>query len=92
MEGQEGELDDSDYAWVDDQEEGEGYFPSPSDNVTILDEFEDVKVLARSQSGDICAIPIKETGYLSFEQVRVELRACIEGLGEELVKEIPFSL
>jgi len=34
----------------------------------------------------------KETGYLSFEQVRIELRACIEGLGGELVKEISFSL
>lgn len=35
---------------------------------------------------------LKETGYLSFEQVRIELRACIEGLGENLVKEISFSL
>lgn len=35
---------------------------------------------------------LKETGYLSFEQVRRELRACIEGLGEQLVKEISFSL
>ena len=34
----------------------------------------------------------KETVYLRFEQVRIELRACIEGLGEQLVKEISFSL
>lgn len=95
MEDQECEQESLDHAWDEgesEQEEDEGFLPSPSESETMPDELDDIKILARSETGNIFAMPIKETGYLSFKQVRVELGACLEGLGEQLVKEISFSL
>ncbi|KDR83855.1 hypothetical protein GALMADRAFT_236300 [Galerina marginata CBS 339.88] len=65
---------------------------TPEPTSPTSEHFNDIKVLARIENGDIVAKPIKETAYLSFRQVRNELGTCVRGLGDNLAKEVVFAL
>ncbi|KAF8974203.1 arginine-tRNA-protein transferase [Flammula alnicola] len=65
---------------------------SPPSLTSDSEEFDDIHILTTSNSGDIIARPIKETGYLSFRQVREELGACIRELGHDLATEVAFAM
>jgi len=53
-------------------------------------QFDDVKILTRSEQGRLITTPIKETGYLTYATIRHELGACVRGLGSHLSKEVAF--
>ncbi|KAF9482516.1 hypothetical protein BDN70DRAFT_432045 [Pholiota conissans] len=62
--------------------------PMPSSS----SEFDFVNILAKSDTGQLISKPIRDTGYLSFREVRQELGHCIRGLGQDLTKDIVFTV
>ncbi|PPQ77388.1 hypothetical protein CVT25_010970 [Psilocybe cyanescens] len=65
--------------------------PEPVLLSTDAEEFDSIKILCRARNGDIIAVPIKDTTYLSYQQVREELGSCIQELGHTLATQIYFT-
>jgi len=54
--------------------------------------FDDVKIITRSEEGNLITKPINKTGYLSrYTTIRHELGACVRGLGTHLSKQFAFT-
>ncbi|KAF9568968.1 hypothetical protein CPC08DRAFT_757172 [Agrocybe pediades] len=63
-----------------------------SGSSTETNDLDDIKVVVRDKSGDIIAVPVKNTGYIAFKHVLEELQICVRGLGMRLSKEMAFLL
>ncbi|KJA29955.1 hypothetical protein HYPSUDRAFT_174975 [Hypholoma sublateritium FD-334 SS-4] len=56
-------------------------------------EFDDLKTLAKTRnSGQIHSVLIKDTGYLSFKEVREDLGSCARGLSHDLASKVVFNI